>query len=142
VHIDVIEGLHPMRRSAELGVSAPLHAGAASKVLLAGMEDLEIERYLSHAVLTKFQKNTITDKKALWREVQTIRQKGFAESKGELISGGRALAAPIKDHAGRTVGVIDILTPEQRYSPQQWEQCVRVLLDGTLRVSARLGFRG
>lgn len=142
VHIDVVEGLHPMRRSADLGVSAPLHAGAASKVLLAGMEDDEIERYLSNAALTKFQANTITDKKALWREVHTIRQKGYAESKGELITGGRALAAPIKDHGGRTVGVIDILTPEQRYSPQQREDCIRVLLERTQQVSARLGYRG
>lgn len=142
VHIDVVEGLHPMRRSADIGVSSPLHAGAASKVLLAGLEDAEIERYLSNTALTKFQANTITDKKALWREVHSIRQKGYAESKGELITGGRALAAPIKDHSGRTVGVIDILTPEQRYSPQQREDCIRVLLERTQQVSARLGYRG
>lgn len=142
VHIDVVEGLHPMRRSADIGVSVPLHAGAASKVLLAGLEDEEIERYLNNTALTKFQANTITDKKALWREVHSIRQKGYAESKGELITGGRALAAPIKDHGGRTVGVIDILTPEQRYSPQQREDCIRVLLERTQQVSARLGYRG
>src|SRR5258706_9100282 len=46
VHIDFVEGLHPMRRTADLGVRAPLYAGAASKVLLAGMEDEEIEPYL------------------------------------------------------------------------------------------------
>lgn len=142
VHIDVVEGLHPMRRSADLGVSVPLHAGAASKVLLAGLEDAEIERYLSNTALTKFQANTITDKKALWREVHSIRQKGYAESKGELITGGRALAAPIKDHNGRTIGVVDILTPEQRYSPQQREECIRLLLERTQQVSVRLGYRG
>ena len=38
VHIDFVEGLHPMRRMADLGVRAPLYAGAASKVLLAGMD--------------------------------------------------------------------------------------------------------
>jgi hypothetical protein len=36
VHIDFVEGLHAMRRMADLGVPAPLYAGAASKVLLAG----------------------------------------------------------------------------------------------------------
>src|ERR1041384_5058357 len=39
VHIDFVEGLHPMRRMADLGVRAPLSAGAASKVLLAGLEE-------------------------------------------------------------------------------------------------------
>jgi len=60
VHVDFAEGLHPMRRMADLGVRAP-HAGAASKVLLAGMADDEIEAYLGPADLTAFQKSTITD---------------------------------------------------------------------------------
>jgi DNA-binding IclR family transcriptional regulator len=141
VHIDVIEGLHPMRRTADLGVSAPLHAGAASKVLLSGMPDDEIEAYLKTATLTKFQKSTITDKKALWKEIQNIRDRGYAESKGELISGGRAVAAPIRDFSGRTVGVLDILTPEQRYTPQHRELCIRLLIDGARKVSEKLGYR-
>ncbi len=62
VHIDFVEGLHPMRRMADLGVGAPLYAGAASKVLLAGMTDDEIEAYLSRVTLKSFQKTTITDR--------------------------------------------------------------------------------
>jgi len=142
VHIDVIEGLHPMRRTADLGVSAPLHAGAASKVLLSGLSDDEIEAYLKTAPLTRFQKNTITDKKLLWKEIQAIRTRGYAESKGELISGGRAVAAPIRDFAGRTVAVLDVLTPEQRYNPQHRERCIRLLIEGARKVSQKLGYRG
>jgi DNA-binding IclR family transcriptional regulator len=142
VHIDAAEGLHPMRRTADLGVSAPLHAGAASKVLLAGMTDAEIEDYLRTAPLTKFQKSTITDKKALWKEIQNIRSRGYAESKGEIISGGRAVAAPIRDFSGRTVAVFDILTPEERSTPQQRERCIRLLIEGARKVSEKLGYRG
>jgi DNA-binding IclR family transcriptional regulator len=68
VHIDFVEGLHAMRRMADLGVPAPLYAGAASKVLLAGMEDEEIEAYLDRTDLTAFQDSTITDRALLWRE--------------------------------------------------------------------------
>jgi DNA-binding IclR family transcriptional regulator len=141
VHIHAVEGLHTMRRTADLGVSAPLYAGAASKVLLAGMEDDEIKSYLARTSMTKFQKSTITDAKSLWAEIEIIRQRGYAESLGELISGGGALAAPIRDHMGRTVGVIDILTPESRYTPEHREKCIELLLDGTRRCSERLGFR-
>ena len=52
----------------------------------------------------------------LWREIRAIRKRGFAESKGELFPGGGALAAPIKDFSGKTVAVMDILTPEHRYT--------------------------
>jgi DNA-binding IclR family transcriptional regulator len=142
VHIDFVEGLHTMRRMADLGVGAPLYAGAASKLLLAGMEDGEIEAYLGRTKLTAFQKGTITDPNVLWREIRSIRKRGFAESKGELFAGGGGLAAPIKDYSGATIAVIDILTPEHRYTPEHRERCIELLLDGANRASERLGYRG
>src|SRR5579864_280105 len=141
VHIDFAEGLHPMRRMADLGVRAPLYAGAASKVLLAGMADDEIEAYLGRTDLTAFQSSTITDGTVLWREVRAIRKRGFAESKGELFPGGGALAAPIKDFSGSTVAVMDILTPEHRYTAEHRNRCIEILLDGARRASERLGYR-
>jgi IclR family acetate operon transcriptional repressor len=141
VHIDFVEGLHPMRRMADLGVRAPLYAGAASKVLLAGMEDDDIESYLARTELTALQKTTITDKNVLWREIRAIRKRGYAESKGEIFTGGGALAAPLKDFAGRTVAVMDILTPEHRYTPQHRERCIALLIEGARRGSERLGYR-
>jgi DNA-binding IclR family transcriptional regulator len=141
VHIDFVEGLHPMRRMADLGVRAPLYAGAASKVLLAGMDDDEVEAYLGRTKLTAFQNTTITDKSMLWREIRLIRKRGFAESKGELFPGGGALAAPLKDFSGRTVAVMDILTPEHRYTTEHRDRCIALLLDGAQRASQRLGYR-
>jgi DNA-binding IclR family transcriptional regulator len=141
VHIDFVEGLHPMRRMADLGVRAPLYAGAASKVLLAGMADEDIESYLARTELTPLQKTTITDRNVLWREIRTIRKRGYAESKGEIFTGGGALAAPLKDFSGNTVAVMDILTPEHRYTEEHRERCIALLLDGARRGSQRLGYR-
>src|SRR5262249_55618433 len=114
---------------------------AASKVLLAGMDDDEIESYLGRTDLTAFQQSTITDRNVLWREVRAIRKRGFAESKGELFTGGGALAAPIKDFSGRTVAVMDILTPENRYTSEHRERCIGLLLKGAEHASERLGYR-
>ena len=141
VHIDFVEGLHPMRRMADLGVGAPLYAGAASRVLLAGMEDDEIQAYLVQTDLRAFQKGTITDPNVLWREIRLIRKRGFAESKGELFTGGGGLAAPIKDYSGKTIAVIDILTPEHRYTTEHREKCITLLLNGARIASERLGYR-
>ncbi len=77
----------------------------------------------------------------LWREVRSIRKRGFAESKGELFPGGGALAAPIKDFSGKTVAVMDILTPEHRYTATHRERCIAMLLEGARRASERLGYR-
>lgn len=141
VHIDFVEGLHPLRRITDLGVAAPLYAGAASKVLLAGMSDEEIADYLSRTPLKAFQETTITRRADLLREIDRIREQGFGESRGELFSGGGSLAAPIKDWSGQTVAVIDILTPDNRYTPEHREKCIGLLLEGTRQLSERLGYR-
>lgn len=142
VHIDFVEGLHSMRRMADPGIQAPLYAGAASKVLLAGLDDAKIDEYLGRTRLKPIQKNTITSVPALRRGIGLIRRRGYAESKSELISGGGgALAAPVKDYSGATVAVIDILTPKNRYTARHRKLCIELLLDGVRRVSERLGHR-
>ena len=73
--------------------------------------------------------------------VRGIRKRGFAESKGELFPGGGALAAPIKDFTGKTVAVLDILTPNHRYTAEHRERCIGILVDGARRASERLGYR-
>lgn len=141
VHIDSLEGLHPMRRSADLGVHSPLYAGASSKVLLAGLEDHEIEDYLARVQLQQIQENTITRRDDLLREIALIREQGYAESRGELIAGGGAIAVPIKNYEGRTVAAIDVLTPAHRYTPEHRERCITLMLDGARQISERLGYK-
>src|SRR5262249_34581619 len=85
--------------------------------------------------------STSPDRAGLRRELRAIRKRGFAESRGELFPGGGALAAPIKDFSGRTVGVMDILTPEHRYTAEHRERCIGLLLEGAAHASQRLGFR-
>ena len=141
VHIDFAEGLHQMRRMADPGRQGPLYAGAAGKVFLAMMDEDELEDYLRRTPLKAFQKNTITKKSLLLRDIQQIREQGFGESQSELLLGGGALAAPVRDYSGATVGVIDVLTSEGRYTKRHREICIKLLLDGVRRLSERLGYQ-
>jgi len=142
VHIDLIESLHAVRRTTDLGVAAPLYAGASGKVLLAGMDDDEITAYLDRTPLVPLQDATITSKGVLWEEIRQIRTRGFAESRGEVLVGGGALAAPIKGYDGRTVACLDILTPSDRYTPEHRERCIGLLLESVRKASERFGYRG
>jgi DNA-binding IclR family transcriptional regulator len=139
VHIDAAEGFDQMRRMPEPGVRVPLYAGAASKVLLAGMSDLEIDSYLTRTPLKQFQKNTLISRTALKREIAMVRRNGYAESRSELIAGCAAVAVPIRDYTGDSVAVIDVLTPEGRYTPAFRETSLRLLLGGARAISERLG---
>lgn len=142
VHIDFLEGTHAMRRMADLGLHAPLYAGASSKILLAGMDDREIDEYLARVERVPIQENTITNAEDLKREVDLIRQRGYAESRGEFITGGGgAIAVAIKDYDGKTVAAMDVLTPQPRYTPEHREKCIELMIDGGKQISERLGYR-
>jgi len=142
VHIDFLEGTHAMRRMADLGLHAPLYAGASSKILLAGMGDREIDEYLARVERVPIQENTITNAEDLRREVDLIRQRGYAESRGEFITGGGgAIAVPIKDYDGKTVAAMDVLTPQPRYTPEHREKCIELMIDGGKQISESLGYR-
>jgi DNA-binding IclR family transcriptional regulator len=138
VQIDYVEGVQPLRRIATPGLQAPLYAGAASRVLLAGMADAEIELYLERTELTQLQRNTMTNPTALRAEVARIRKRGYAESNNEVLEGGAALAVPITSRDGTTLGVVDIITPEVRYTRAHRESCLRLLLEGVSSVATRL----
>lgn len=141
-HIDSAEGLHQFRRVIEPGRLAPLYAGAAGKVLLAGFDDGELEEFFRRTPLKPLLKNTITDRAVLMKQLKQVRERGFGESHSEIIpGGGGAVAAPIKDHTGGTLGAIDILTAEGRFTPQHRERCIKLLLEGTRRVSAKFGYQ-
>lgn len=143
IHIDSVESRQLVRRTAELGARAPLHAGASSKALLAGMTDPEITAYFARLMAGEAPVLTAPKVEDLWQEIARIRRHGFAESRGEVRpGGGGALATPIRNHAGLCVGALDILTPEERYTPDYRDRIVAVLLDGGRRASELLGYRG
>lgn len=142
VHVDALESRELLRRTAVIGGRAPLHAGASSKVLLSEMTDAEIRDYLKRIDHAAAKNSPSVNTEELWREIAQIRAHGYAESRGEVRPGGGALAAPVRDFAGTCLGAIDVLTPNDRYTPEHRDQVIAVLLDGAVRASALLGYRG
>lgn len=141
VHVDALESKHLLRRTAEIGGRAPLHAGASSKALLSGLTDSEIDEYIERNAPLEGPDGTVMEPGALREEIAQVREHGYAESRGEVRPGGGALAAPVRDFSGEVVASIDVLTPNDRYTPEHREQVLKVLLDGVARASARLGYR-
>jgi hypothetical protein len=120
---------------ADLGVQAPLYAGAASKVLLAGMEDDEIEAYLGRTDLTAFQESTITDRNVLWREIRIIRKRDFRRKQGQAIR-RRWRARSANQGFFRTDRRGE---PEHRYTAEHREHCIGLLLWRSARTRTPAG---
>ena len=96
IYLDKIEpaGL-VIRLHSEIGKSFPLHCTAMGKVLLAH-SDADTIRRLTQRKLERYTANTITDGKALRRELESVVTDGYAIDREEITRGLVCIAAPIR----------------------------------------------
>lgn len=90
-----------------VGRYLPLHAGAASKVLLAHLPQAEIRRLL-HTRLPRFTRLTFCDEAPLLAELEQIRAQGWSYDGGEYGLDVHSYGAPITAEGGRVVGAVSI----------------------------------
>jgi DNA-binding IclR family transcriptional regulator len=122
-----------------VGVPFPLHAGASSKAFLAFLPREQIAAYLKNS-LTRLTPSTIVSQAALRREMQEIRERGWARSNAERQLGAASAAAPVFDHLGLPVAVISVCGPAERFEAEI-DRCAARLLEVTRSLSAQMGHR-
>jgi DNA-binding IclR family transcriptional regulator len=104
----------PVRYTARVGASNPLHAGAMGKVLLAFSDPGDLRDLLDRMTLAASTPATITDRRALEAELDNIRSAGYAISRGEHAVGVAALSAPVLRPDGTIIAALSILGPTER----------------------------
>ena len=77
------------------GTHLPACVSAAGRVILAHHKSERLDTYLRNLKLKRYTSNTITTKAYLRKELEKIRQQGYARVDGELEVGLYTLAAPI-----------------------------------------------
>jgi DNA-binding IclR family transcriptional regulator len=100
-------GTHEYSPAPVVGTRYPLHAGAASKVIMAHLPEADLERLLA-APLTRYTPHTVTDPAALRTQLRQIRRQGFARDSGEHNASVHAVAAAILEPSGRFAGALSI----------------------------------
>jgi DNA-binding IclR family transcriptional regulator len=85
------------------GNSLHLHDTAVGKAILAALPDGEIEAVVDEWGLPASTGNTITDREALFDELEAIRERGVAFNRGENFEGLRAVGVAVESE-GRVVG--------------------------------------
>lgn len=136
-----LSSLHPVKYTVGVGHSAPLHVGAAGKVLLAFMDPGERERLMGELPFERITDQTITNPRSLESELEVIRQRGFGKSSGERVSGASAISAPVLDDTGRGVAVLSVLGPDARLPEPKLDALARPVTAAAQTISLSLGYR-
>ena len=139
-YIDQVTPDRDVKMVVQLGRSAPLHAGASSKALLAFLPEAEIDAFFTSHPLDALTANTVTSERKLRRELAGIRERGYAISSGERLTGAAAVAAPVFGHEGGPIAVVSVSGPIERFRTQA-AAAAPLLLEATARLSTQMGHR-
>ena len=142
LYVQQIESRHEMRRTVQIGRTAPLYCGAPGKVILAHMSDGEMEHFFATVQLVPHTDKTVTDPFALRDALRQIRAQGFAVTIGERIPDTASIAVPVRDHRGDVAASLAISMPIMRYVPTRVDEWVSLVKSAAQRISAELGHLG
>ena len=92
------------------GSQLEAYCSALGKVLLAGLPDDAVARYLGDGSLVALTANTIVDPAALLHELAQVRARGWAIDDEEIVEGLRCVAVPLRRPTGEVVAAISVST--------------------------------
>jgi DNA-binding IclR family transcriptional regulator len=123
VYVDQVQAPHVMAAD-WLGRAIPLHATSTGKALLAWLPPDERDAALSQP-LARFTERTITDPERLRHELDRVRTRGYAVSRGELETALWGASAPVLDLHGRASAVVSVWGAESRLRPRGLDELGR-----------------
>ncbi len=125
----------------KIGQRMPLHCSASGKIFLSGMEKKEFDRLLMKLKLNKLTQYTIDSKDKLIRQIEFVRDHGYANNIGEYDEELAAIATPVRNTNEKIIGSICIYTPISRIGSAKLKQFVPKLIETGKLVSKEIGYR-
>jgi len=135
VVLEKVSGNESIRYFPEKMEIAPIHAGAGGKVLLAGLEEGQLNKLIPRLNLNKITPHTIVDIETLLSEIENARKNGYAISNGEVVLDSMSIAVPITTYS-RPAALI-ISGPEERINQKQ-KFIIKNLIKSGREISKRL----
>jgi DNA-binding IclR family transcriptional regulator len=112
VYADQVQARHVMAPN-WLGHPVPLHATSTGKAFLAALPPAELDAIV-RAGLERFTDTTITAPRALRAELDDVRERGYAVSRGELEPPLWGVSAVACDASGRPIAVVSVWGADAR----------------------------
>jgi IclR family acetate operon transcriptional repressor len=137
--VALAETRHVVMRLFMVGMVMVLHAGSAGKVFMA--YDPAARRAAVSQGLTRLTPRTTVDIDLLDKQLEEVRELGYAASFEERDSGTASISAPVFGMSGELAAVLGIGAPTQRLGPTDVGRLAPAVQAAAERASRQLGFR-
>ena len=140
IYIDKVDNNSSVVVYSQIGKRAPMYCTGVGKAILAFLPEEYMEKYVLSRPLIKMTEHTITTGDGLLKELEQVRERGYAVDDEEIEPGLHCIAAPIFNHKRQPQMAISMSFPYGRMWDLDWEQAVRDVLYYAKQTSERLGY--
>jgi len=141
IFIEKFDSPQPVGLDARLGGSMPLHCTGVGKTLLAYQGEDLLNQISQSPGLTRMTVHTITGLPHLRRELERIREQGYALDQEEAVEGLRCVAGPVFNHLGQIVAAFSVAGPAMRLTQARVPEISQLVRETSQQISYRLGYR-
>jgi DNA-binding IclR family transcriptional regulator len=127
-------GADAIQTSHEIGLREPLHCSGLGKAILSELPRKQVERIVDEHGLPAFTEHTITDREALFEDLDRTHERGYAIDDQEAKPGIRCVAAPVVLEEGELYGAVSVTAPQSRMRGERFEASIPELVTGAANV--------
>ena len=114
IYIEKSLSPNAIRMDPPIGAFRPFNSTAIGKCMLAGKSDEEIEKLFKGNHFVKSTPHSLVDPEEIKKEIQIVREKGYALDREEYEEGAMCVGAPIKNFENHIIAAIAIAGPTTR----------------------------
>lgn len=137
--IDDVKSTQQLTLNKDMAYSDPVHACASGKLFMSQMSPSERQKYINTLTLTKYARNTITDKAQLMKAAEEAGRLGYAKDTYEFSNEVLSIAAPIYNYEYCIIATLGISVPARRLSEIDLSGSLPDLLNATSEISRHFG---
>jgi len=143
VYIDKIESNQTIRMYSRIGSRAPMYCTGVGKILLSDKDQDTLEKIASTIHFIPKTPNTITSKEEFLKEIERVKNQGYALDNAENEAVLMCIASPIYDHRGKIIASFSISGPNNRVTLDVINQTlVEKMKQYSIAISRNLGYTG
>ena len=141
IFIEKFDSPQPVGLDIHLGGIMPLHCTGVGKTLLAYQGEDLLNQIAQSPGLTRMTAHTLTGLAPLRKELEQIRELGYALDQEEAVEGLCCVAGPVFNHTGQIVAAFSVAGPATRMTPSRLLEIAQMVRETSQQISYRLGSR-
>jgi IclR family pca regulon transcriptional regulator len=118
IYIDRVHADRVLTVNIIIGTSVPAYATATGRVLLAGLDDETVDKYLKTISPESLTERTAVERSEIKRRVAVARESGWSLADQELTPGLRSIAVPVQGPDGQVIAAINVSAAASRVSAE------------------------